>query len=175
MLLFFQNAHVHQGGHTLYIYTHTHTWSLSADTGQNQANQPAVWCSEKSALLPLANPAALWDIWAESEGEEKGKGREGGRAPKVAIGKVYVTHRQEPERQTLAEDVTGSLSTVSGLCQLSVTVSLSFSLFTYPLTSIIQMPSLCTVCPCYFQKPCYDQSPAATITNNPINMKTGGK
>lgn len=27
----------------------------------------------------------------------------------VAIGKVYVTHRQEPERQTLAEEVTDSL------------------------------------------------------------------
>lgn len=46
----------------------------------------------------------------------------------VAIGKVYVTQRQEPERQTLAEDVTNSLSAVSGLCQLSVTVSLFLSL-----------------------------------------------
>lgn len=48
--------------------------------------------------------------------------------PVVAMGKVYVTHRQEPESQTLAEDVTDSLSAVSGLCQLSVTVSLSLSL-----------------------------------------------
>lgn len=66
-------------------------------------------------------------MWAERKGEEKGKGREG-RALTVALGKVYVTHRQEPERQTLAEDVTDSLSAVSGLCQLSVTVSLSPSL-----------------------------------------------
>lgn len=31
----------------------------------------------------------------------------------VAIGKVYVTHRQEPERQTLAEEVTDSLYQLS--------------------------------------------------------------
>lgn len=45
----------------------------------------------------------------------------------VAIGKVYVTHGQEPEKHTLAEDVTDSISAVSGLCQLSITFFLSLS------------------------------------------------
>lgn len=61
------------------MYTHTHTRSLSADTGQRQANQPAVCRSGQSAPLPLANPKALWDIWAGREGEKKRKGREGER------------------------------------------------------------------------------------------------
>lgn len=49
----------------------------------------------------------------------------------MAMGKVYVTHRQEPERRALAEDVTDSLSAVSGHCQLSVSISpfLSVHLF----------------------------------------------
>lgn len=75
---------------------------------------------------------ALWDMCADREREEEEReeeeGRERERALLVALGKVYVTLRQEPGRQTLAEDVTDFLSAVSGLCQLSVSVAFSRSL-----------------------------------------------
>lgn len=106
---------------------YTHIRILSADAGQHQANGPgrlSLWTIRPTALGQPRGPLGY-------VGREKGRRereREGGRALTVALGKVYVTHRQEPERQTLAEDVTDSLSAVSGLCQLSVTVSLSPSL-----------------------------------------------
>ena len=59
----------------------------------------------------------------------------------VAVGKVYVTHRQEPERQTLSKEVPDFVSAVSGLCQLSVFLSA----FTYPLTSVAQVPFVLSV------------------------------
>lgn len=78
---------------------------------------------------PLSKPAGPLGYLRTGEWENR-KG-EGGRAPTVALGIVYVTHRQEPERQTVAEDVTEPLSAVSGFCQLSVAVSLSLTLSLY--------------------------------------------
>lgn len=82
-------------------HTHTHTESLSTDTGQHRAdgqdNQP-------HCPRPTPWPSGICGprerkIERRGEGEEERK-REGGRALAVALGKVYVTHRQEPERQT---------------------------------------------------------------------------
>lgn len=99
---------------------YTHIRILSADAGQHQANGPgrlSLWTIRPAALGQARGPMGY-------VGRERGrreKERQGGRALTVALGKVYLTHRQEPERQTLAEDVTDSPSAVSGLCQLSVT------------------------------------------------------
>lgn len=75
------------------------------------------------------------------------------------MGIEYVTHRQEPERQTVAEDVTDSLSAASGFCQLCVTDS--FSLCTHPLTSV----ALCHLVAPSLQPPTILISPSsATVT-----------
>lgn len=104
-------------------------------------------CSGQSAPLPSANPMALWEFWAEREGEEKGKGREG--VPMVAMGKVYVTHRQEPESDSGRRRHRLSISclwTMSAVCY-----RLSVCLYTHPLTSNSQVTTLCPVCPFQFK------------------------
>lgn len=156
VLFIFWNTHIHTN-------THTYTQSLSADTGQRQANRPAVCHSGQSVPLPSANPVALWDIWAGRGESRKGKGGRGG-GRRWWLWEKCTWHTDESQRDRLWQKTSQSLYQLSldSVSCLLPSLSLSLPLFTYPLTSIAQVLSLCSVCLCQF-KILYDKDRTVTI------------
>lgn len=138
-----------------FILMYTHIRILSADAGQHQANGPgrlSLWTIRPTALGQPRGPLGY-------VGREKGRRereREGGASTHGGFRKS-VRDTQTRARETDSGRRRHRLS-ISCLWTLSaVCYRLSVSLFTYPLTSTAQAPSLC---PCQFN----DKNPAATVT-----------
>lgn len=133
------------------IYTHSHCQLTLASTEPiGQDNQPR--CPR-----PTPWPSG---ICGPRERGRRGK-KKGGRASARSGFRKSVRDTQTRARETDSGRGRHRLS-ISCLWTLSaVCYHLSVSLFTYPLTSSTQAPSLC---PCQFKSLCQDKNPEAIVT-----------
>lgn len=144
LFLFFWNACIHNCYTFLDKYTNNpHTQLLSADIGQQHANWMSMALDHRPGCPERTpGPCGICELreW------ERGKGK-GGREMEQRWWLWEKCTWHTDKSQSLEEDVTDSVSAVSGLCQLSVTVS-PFSLYiSFNLGQSRAVPAPCSVLP----------------------------